>query len=70
MFLIRLESCFEHKRYKLKGENILCLILIRFGQLIAIINYYYLRLRFMLILMLIYRILYKFTLESQIVYPI
>ena len=70
IFLIRLESCFEDGRCKLKKENILCLGLTRFGQLIAIINYHYLVLKFMLILMLIYGILYGFTLESQIVYPI
>jgi len=38
--------------------------------LTAIINYYYLELRYMLILMLIYGILYKFTLKSQIVHLI
>ena len=70
IFLIRLKSCFEDGRCKLKRENILCLSLTRFGQLTAIINYHYLGLRFMLILMLIYGILYKFTLKSQIIYLI
>ena len=69
-FLIRLELHFKDGRYKPKKENILCLTLIRFSQSIAIINYYYLALRFMLVLMLIHGISYGFTLESQIVYLI